>query len=191
MLGELDALQCIHPTLKLDDDLLRQLHLMERCLRSFDAGEKRFTHWQMRLEAIIAHLASEYRPKVAKNLQFPDESIKRLENLAAAKNNVLENLDKCETPSEVVNLLRKYDLPMLIFIALQSRRIIRKQIWHYLTVLSNVEAPLNGNDLKKMGYKPGPKYKQILDDLLAASLDGEVRDKSSAEEFLKRNYSVF
>ncbi len=58
-------------------------------------------------------------------------------------------------------------------------------------MLSNVEAPLNGNDLKKMGYKPGPKYKQILDDLLAATLDGEVEDKGSAEEFLKRSYSVF
>ncbi|MEA5592933.1 CBS domain-containing protein [Rivularia sp. UHCC 0363] len=188
MLGELDALQCIHPTLKLDDDLLRQLHLMERCLQKFDAEEQRFTHWQIRLEAIIAHLAVEYRGKVAKNLQFPDDSIKRLENLAAAKSNVVENLDKCEKASEVVKLLRKYDLPMLIFIALQSQRVIRKQIWHYLTVLSNVEAPLNGNDLKKMGYKPGPQYKQILDDLLVAILDGEVRDKSSAEEFLKRNY---
>ena len=191
MLSELNASQCIHPTLKIDEDLLRQLHLMERCLQKFDSGEQRFTHWQMRLEVIIAHLATEYRGKVAKNLQFSDDSIKRLENLAAAKNNVLENLDKCDKPSEVVKLLRKYDLPMLIFIALQSSRKIRKQIWHYLTVLSNVEAPLNGNDLKKMGYKPGPKYKQILDDLLAATLDGEVEDKGSAEEFLKRSYSVF
>ncbi len=188
MLSELNASECIHSTLKIDDDLLKQLRLMERCLQKFDSGEKRFTHWQMRLEVIIAHLAPEYRSKVAKNLQFPDESIKRLENLAAAKNNVVENLDKCQKPSEVVKLLRKYDLPMLIFIALQSSRVIRKQIWHYLTVLSNVEAPLNGNDLKKLGYKPGPQYKQILDDLLAASLDGEVGNKSDAEEFLKRNY---
>ncbi len=188
MLSELNASQCIHPTLKIDEDLLRQLHLMERCLQKFDSGEQRFTHWQMRLEVIIAHLATEYRGKVAKNLQFPDESIKRLENLAAAKKNVLENLDKCEKASEVVKLLRKYDLPMLIFVALQSQRKIRKEIWHYLTVLSNVEAPLNGNDLKKLGYKPGPQYKQMLDNLLTATLDGEVKDKSSAEEFLKGNY---
>ncbi|MGB3651977.1 MAG: CBS domain-containing protein [Rivularia sp. (in: cyanobacteria)] len=188
MLSELNASQCIHSTLKIDDDLLKQLGLMERCLQKFDAGEKRFTHWQMRLEVIVAYLEPEYRGKVAKNLQFPDDSIKRLDNLAAAKNNVLDNLDKCDKPSEVVKLLGKYDLPMLIFIALQSPRNIRKQIWHYLTVLSNVEAPLNGNDLKKMGYKPGPKYKQILDDLLAATLDGEVSDRSSAENFLNKNY---
>ncbi len=188
MLGELEALVCIHPTLKLNEDLLRQLHLMERCLQKFDSQQERFTHWQMRMDAIIAHLAPEYRGKVAKNLQFPDDSIKRLENLDQAKNNVRENLDICEKPSEVVKLLRKYDLPMLMFIALQSSRTIRKKIWHYLTVLSNVEAPLNGKDLKEMGYKPGPKYKQILDDLLAATLDEKICDRDSGEEFLKRKY---
>ncbi len=191
MLGELNASECIHSTLKINDDLLKQLGLMERCLQKFDSEEKRFTHWQMRLEVIVAHLAPEYTGKVAKNLQFPDDSIKRLENLAAAKSNVIENLEKCDKPSQVVKLLRKYDLPMLIFIALQSSRKIRKQIWHYLTVLSNIEAPLNGNDLKKLGYKPGPQYKEILDGLLAATLDGEVKDKSSAEEFLTRNYPVY
>lgn len=190
MLGELEALQCIHPTLELDEDLLRQLHLMERCLKRFDSEQQRFTHWQMRLEAIITHLAPEYRGKVAKNLQFPDDSIKRLENLDKAKNTILENLDKCETASEMVKLLRKYDLPMLMFIALQSPKIIRRKIWHYLTVLSNIKPLLNGNDLKKMGYKPGAQYKEILDGLLAATLDGEIEDKSSAEEFLQRNYPI-
>ncbi|MBE9216283.1 CBS domain-containing protein [Plectonema cf. radiosum LEGE 06105] len=188
MLGELEALQCIHPTLKLDQGLLRQLHLMEHCLRKFDSEQQRFTHWQMRLEAIIAHLAPEYRSKVAKNLQFPDDSIKRLENLAAAKNTVVKGLNNCEKSSQVVKLLRNYDLPMLMFIALQSPRIVRRKIWHYLTVLSNVEPILNGNDLTKMGYKPGPQYKKILENLLMATLDGEVNDKSGAEEFLKRNY---
>ncbi|MBF2017997.1 MAG: CBS domain-containing protein [Rivularia sp. T60_A2020_040] len=188
MLGELEALQCIHPTLKLDQRLLRQLHLIEHCLRKFDSEQQRFTHWQMRLEAIIAHLAPEYRSKVAQNLQFPDDSIKRLENLAAAKNTVVKELNNCEKSSQVFKLLRNYDLPMLMFIALQSTRIVRRKIWHYLTVLSNVEPILNGNDLKKMGYKPGPQYKQILDDLLMANVDGEVNDKSGAEEFLKRNY---
>ena len=190
MLGELQALQCIHPTLALDEGLLRQLHLMERCLQRFDSEQERFTHWQMRLEAVIAHLAPEYRGKVAKNLQFPDDSIRRLENLDKANNIVLSNLDKCEKPSEIVKLLRKYDLPMLMFIALQSPRIIRRKIWHYLTALSNVKPLLNGNDLKKMGYKPGAQYKEILDGLLAATLDEEIGDKRMAEEFVKRNYPI-
>lgn len=187
LLDNLGALQCIHPTLNLDTELLRQLRLLERCLRRFDA-EQTLIHWEMRLEALIAHLAPQYRAKVAKNLQLQEDTIKRLQNLAFAQTEVMESLPKCHSPSQVVQLLRQYDLPMLILIALQSPRSLRHQIWEYLTVLANVQPLLNGNDLKKLGYTPGPQYRQILDDIVAATLDGVIKDRTEAEEFLAQHY---
>jgi tRNA nucleotidyltransferase (CCA-adding enzyme) len=187
LLDNLGALQCIHPTLKLDEDILRQLCLLERCLQQFDT-EQSLIHWQMRLEALIAHLAPEYRVKVAKNLQLQEDSITRLNNLALNSTQVLESLPTFQRPSQVVQLLRHYDLPMLILIALQSPRNIRHQIWKYLTVWANVQPLLNGNDLKKLGYKPGPQYRQILDELLAATLDEVIKDNREAEEFLAKHY---
>ncbi len=187
LLNDLGALQCIHPTLKLDEELLRQLRLLERCLRRFDP-EQTLIHWQMRLEAIIAHLTPEYRDKIAKNLQFPEDSIKRLENLPQAEAEVMTLIPTFQRPSQVVQLLRKYDLPMLILIAVQSKRSLRRKIWQYFTVWANVQPILNGNDLKRLGYRPGPQYRQMLDDLLAATLDGVVKDRSEAEEFLLQRY---
>jgi tRNA nucleotidyltransferase (CCA-adding enzyme) len=187
LLDNLGALQCIHPTLKLDAELLRQLRLLERCLRRFDA-EHTLIHWEMRLEALIAYLAPQYRAKVAKNLQLQEDTIKRLQNLASAQTEVMESLPKCQSRSQVVQLLRQYDLPILILIALQSPRSLRHQIWEYLTVLANVQPLLNGNDLKKLGYKPGPQYRQILDDVVAATLDGVIKDRAEAEEFLAQHY---
>ncbi|HYX19091.1 MAG TPA: CBS domain-containing protein, partial [Nostoc sp.] len=187
LLDNLGALQCIHPTLKLDAEILRQLRLLERCLRRFDA-EQTLIHWEMRLEALIAHTIPQYRAKVAKNLQLQDDSIKRLQNLASAQTEVMESLPKCQSPSQVVQLLRQYDLPMLILIALQSPRSLRHQIWEYLIVLANVQPLLNGNDLKKLGYIPGPQYRQILDDVVAATLDGVIKDRTEAEEFLVQHY---
>ncbi|MGD1874571.1 MAG: CBS domain-containing protein [Mastigocoleus sp.] len=188
LLGKLDALQCIHPTLKLDEELLRQLHLMEHCLKRFDSQQNLFTHWQMRLEVIIAHIASEYRVKVANNLQLQDESIQRLEKLNTAKIQISNTLSKCKKPSQIVQLLRQYSLPILILIALQIPRYHRRKIWYYATVLANIHPLLNGNDLKRLGYKPGPNYKQMLDDLLWATLDGEISTKKMAEEFLLKRY---
>jgi tRNA nucleotidyltransferase (CCA-adding enzyme) len=49
---------------------------------------------------------------------------------------------------------------------------------------------LNGDDLRQLGYKPGPQYRQILESLLAANLDGEVIDRASAEHFVCSNWSV-
>ncbi|MBN3909200.1 MAG: CBS domain-containing protein [Nostoc sp. NMS1] len=187
LLDNLGALQCIHPTLKLDGLLLRQLRLLERCLRRFDA-EQTLIHWQMRLEALIAHLAPEYRVKVAQNLQLQEDSIARLKNLVQSFSQVMECLPTFQRPSQVMQLLRQYDLPMLILIAMQSPREIRHQIWEYLTVWANVQPLLNGNDLKKLGYKPGPQYRQILDDVVAATLDRVIKDRTEAEEFLAQHY---
>ncbi|MFN6473494.1 MAG: CBS domain-containing protein [Nostoc sp. SerVER01] len=187
LLDNLGALQCIHPTLKLDALLLRQLRLLERCLRRFDP-QQTLIHWEMRLETIIAHLEPEYRAKVAKNLQLQEDGIKRLQNLATAEAEVLEFLPGCQRPSQVVQFLRQYDLPMLVLIALQTQRVIRQQIWHYLTVLANISPILNGHDFKKLGYKPGAQYRQMLDDLLAATLDGVIKNKAEAEEFLTQSY---
>ncbi|MDZ8054015.1 MAG: CBS domain-containing protein [Aulosira sp. ZfuVER01] len=187
LLDNLGALQCIHPTLKLDEDILRELRLLERCLQRFDR-QQTIIHWQMRLETLIAHLAPEYRVKVAKNLQMQEDSISRLNYLAAVNTEVNASLSTFKHPSQVVNLLRQYDLPTLILIALQSPRVIRRQIWHYLTVWTNIQPILNGNDLKKLGYKPGPQYRQILDNLLTATLDGVITNKTEAQEFLTQHY---
>ncbi|WP_414566647.1 MULTISPECIES: CBS domain-containing protein [unclassified Anabaena] len=187
LLDNLGALKCIHPTLELNPELLRQLRLLERCLQRFDP-QLTLIHWQMRLEVLIAHLAPKYRGKVANNLQLHEDGIKRLQNLAKSQTEVMELLPQCQRPSQVVKLLRNYDLPMLILIALQSQRNIRRQIWHYLTSLTNVQPILNGNDLKQLGYKPGPQYRQILDELLAATLDEVIKNKEEAEEFLAQHY---
>jgi|AGSF01.1.fsa_nt_gi tRNA nucleotidyltransferase/poly(A) polymerase len=144
--------------------------------------------WQMRLEVLIAYLAPEYRGKVATNLQLPSDSIKRLQELSACNNELLERLPKCELPSQLVLLLRNYELPMLIAIALQSPRSARRQIWEFFTKWVNVQPPLNGNDLKALGYKPGPGFKLMLDDLLAATLDGHLGDRTDAISFLAKHY---
>ena len=230
MLGDLQALRCIHPTLELDRELWRQLRLLDRCLQQrkkstppyppqggkfrkkeekaiipnsqFPIPNSQFPipndqfpiinipDWQMRLEVLIAYLAPGYRDKVAANLQLPADSIKRLQHLEAGKKQLAEHLPKCELPSQLVLLLRNYELPVLIAIALQSPRSVRRQIWEYLTRWANVEPPLNGNDLKALGYKPGPGFKRMLDDLLAATLDGDLGDRTDANSFLAQRYPL-
>ncbi|HLO47785.1 MAG TPA: CBS domain-containing protein, partial [Kamptonema sp.] len=198
MLGDLKALRCIHPTLELDRGLRRQLRLVECCLKGRQNAEPgtinnyqlpiNINDWQLRLEVLIAYLAPKNRGKVAANLQLPIDSIKRLEDLEEKKTKVVATLLGCEMPSDLVLLLRQYDLSMLILVAVQSPRKVRRQIWQYLTKWVNFEPFLNGNDLKALGYKPGPKFKQMLDRLLVAALDGIVRDRVSAISFMAAHY---
>jgi len=86
--------------------------------------------------------------------------------------------------------LRQYKLPTLVLIAVQSSRSIRRKIWQYLTSWADVQAPLNGNDLKQLGYKQGPQYRDMLDTLLAATLDQVIQDETDAKAFLAEHYPL-
>ena len=189
LLASLGALKCLHPTLELDDQLWWQVRLVDRWLRRFDP-DKSLEHWQMRLEVLIAHLAPEERAAVARNLQLPVDSIERLEQLAQAQADLAESLQASQLKSEVVGRLRLYQLPTLVLLAVQSPRSIRRKIWQYLTNWTNIQPPLNGNDLKQLGYKPGPQYRQILDSLLAATLDQVIQNEADAKAFLAEHYPL-
>jgi tRNA nucleotidyltransferase (CCA-adding enzyme) len=86
--------------------------------------------------------------------------------------------------------LRRYKLPTLIIIACRSHSEIRRLIWLNITKWTKIQAPIDGNDLKKMGYKPSPQFKEILARLLCATLDGEIKDRMAAEEFVRVNYLI-
>jgi tRNA nucleotidyltransferase (CCA-adding enzyme) len=186
LLGDLDALKCLHPQLQLSRELWRRIRLCDRALKWFDP-EKNFPHWQLRLEVLIADLAPEYRAKVANNLQLTQDSIQRLNNLHFTSETLLNKLPELNRPSEIVLQLRYYDLCTLMLIAITCPPV-RRHIWRYITRWRNIKPILDGNDLKALGYKPGRQFKLMLDRLLAATIDQEIGDRTSAEAFLRQHF---
>src|SRR5437870_2930501 len=67
----------------------------------------------------------------------------------------------------------------------RSKDIVRLVSAH-VTTQQQVRPSLNGVDLKAMGLKPGPIYKKILDRLLEARLNGEVKTKADERELAKK-----
>ncbi|MGF1480257.1 MAG: CBS domain-containing protein [Cyanophyceae cyanobacterium] len=181
-LDSLGALRCLHPALQLKQSWW-QIRYLSRWLRRLDP-EQTLVHWQMRLETLLTCLPSAEREQVATRLQLPQESVQRLQQLEPVQEK-LRQLPNCDCPSQVVMLLRRYRWPMLISVSAHSSPPIRRQIWQYLTTLAHIKAPLDGNDLKALGYRPGPQYKLMLDELLKATLDGEITNRSEAERFLE------
>jgi poly(A) polymerase len=48
------------------------------------------------------------------------------------------------------------------------------------------EPLLTGEDLIKMGYKPGPKFKEVLSKIYDAQLNGEIEDRENAANLAKK-----
>ncbi|MEO1005900.1 MAG: CBS domain-containing protein [Cyanobacteria bacterium J06638_38] len=188
LLAHFNALSCLHQDLIVTPALEWQLNCVSKWLYYFEP--KTADHWLIRLETLIAHLSPGEREMVANNLQLTKDSIKRLQRLEILETQIASQLPQCDSPSQIYQLLKPYTFPQLILFAARSKRQIRRLIWQYLAHLSQVKPLLNGNDLKTLGFKPGPLYKDILSDVLAASLDGVICDRQSAVDYLKANYQI-
>jgi poly(A) polymerase len=51
------------------------------------------------------------------------------------------------------------------------------------------ERLLTGDDLQAMGFRPGPLFSQILGALEDAQLEGQVRTRDEAEEYVTRKFA--
>jgi tRNA nucleotidyltransferase (CCA-adding enzyme) len=94
------------------------------------------------------------------------------------------------TNSELYRKLRPFGTEHLLYMmASTTREEVRKAISHYFTRLRAVTTVLKGNDLKKMGLEPGPVYGEILDSLLDARLNQEVKTRDDEVDFVRRTWS--
>ncbi len=194
-LSDLGALCCIHADLKLTRQLWWQLRLGDRWLKRFDPAVT-LPHWQVLLETLLSALEPEQRQQAAERLQLSGDGIERLRELSELERAIaLRYLSggaaiSGSLPSQTVHLLSSHDLPTLILLACTQPRPVRRQVWKYLTHWRHLKSPIDGNDLKALGYLPGRQYKQILDALLTATLDGQLITRAEAETFLEQHFPL-
>ena len=62
------------------------------------------------------------------------------------------------------------------------REPLRAMMLHY----RQIKPTVNGDDLRAMGLPPSARYREILDALRKAWLDGEVRTSEEEQAFLQR-----
>ncbi|MEO1802439.1 MAG: hypothetical protein AAFR62_18805 [Cyanobacteria bacterium J06629_2] len=186
-MAHFDALSCIDGDLSLSGELNREIHCVSKWLTLLEP--KVDEHWLIRLETLIASLALEIRITVAKNLQLPKDSLQRFQQLETLETQVITALDQTSSPSQIYQLLSNFKSLSLIIFAARNNKY-RRLVWQYLTVFSQAKPLLNGSDLKTLGFKPGPLYKQILDDVFAATLDNQISAHTQAIEYVKSKYQV-
>lgn len=191
-LGQLDrlgALRCLHDDLHLSDRLWRQLRRMTRWLHRFELA-RQLPPWLMRLEVLLSELPPADRGPAAMALQLPIDSQQRLANLAKQEANLLAEFTKALLPSQVVHILETLDQGALLLLSARHPRPLGQIIWRYLTCWASVPMLLNGKDLKRLGYPPGPRYRLLLETLRAATLDGVITTSAEAEAFLSLHFPL-
>ncbi|MDK9708983.1 MAG: CBS domain-containing protein [Desulforhopalus sp.] len=93
--------------------------------------------------------------------------------------------------SRIVVLLEEIKIEGLLYImAIARKNHVKKAISLYVTNLQQIEPTTTGNDLIRMGYRPGPQFKKILTYLKNARLDNLVSDKEEEVTLIHRYFPL-
>jgi tRNA nucleotidyltransferase (CCA-adding enzyme) len=194
-LSELDLLSCIHPALSWEEKLAERLQtaleatIPERFAPIPDVGgipRRRalgYLTW-------LLPLALDDLRSVGKRLRFPAALVKVL--TAAGKLRADLSDFKQAEPSRWVARLE--DAPLIsVYAAYLSveEKWAQGALAQYLSTWRHIEPSIDGHDLKARGLPPGPHYREVLERLRAAWLDGKIETQAQETYFLDELISHF
>jgi len=93
-----------------------------------------------------------------------------------------------EEDSKLYDIVRRYP-PELQVICHSRGGDHAKNIRRYLAKLVNIKLEISGEDLKELGYKPSPVFKEVLGEVLRQKINGKISGRESelaaARELIK------
>ena len=194
-LNEYNLLKVIHPEIVYDSATEALLHSVEKVLTWHHLLflEEPCREWIVYLLALIRSFDQGDAGALCDRLQLTPRHRKVLideKTKAEACLKWMVSLQLLKN-SDLYRKLHPFHIESLLYImACTTRNSIKRAISDYITRLRSTETLLTGKYLKEIGFKPGPIYREILDSLLDARLNGEVKTLLDEVEFVRKNWKV-
>jgi len=192
-MAELHELRFLHPKIKWNERLNRLLKSVEDSIYRLEtntlADGFSIEKWLIYLMALMDSLTFKGSKEVTARFIFKKEDEKRILSFKRSSHGVLKKLGARQTlkPSSIYKCLKglSNEEIILIFAKLKSEKA-RGYVKDYLMKYKAVQLDITGNDLKdRLGLKPGPHFKRLLDKTLYAKLDGKIKTEEEELEFVR------
>jgi len=188
-LADLGLLRFIHPKLSWSDRLERLLKEIDEVLDWYRLLylKREMDVWLVYFMGLLEVLPELAVRDVLKRFPFSEQEATKLKMARTGCHSVARRLASKQPlkPAEVYHLLSGLsDETLLILMAKSKGETVKRQVSTFLTTHQHVKPILTGTDLKAMGMKPGPQFKKILDRLLAARLNDEVRTEAEERQLV-------
>jgi len=191
-LDKFRILKLIHPKIKLSQEIKKDLQIVKTIFSRFVSllKEEDGKCWIVYFLILVQKLSILEVKNLCNNFRFSREQSRKIVKERESLRATIRKLKKSELkPSFLYRTLKGLPVEALLFIVLKARsRLIEKRVYQYLTKMRKVRIHTTGDKLKKMGYKQGPLFKKILQELLWARLDGMVKSPSSETKFVFDNF---
>ena len=187
---ELGLLDVIHMDLKLDNACRARIRAAKEVLSWYELLflKERPRHWVLYLLVLIADLSLEASRELCNRLDFTDKEKELFIERRLSAQDSVKSLER-ETEiarSNVYRLLSGLPLEHQLYcMCLGKSSLAKRRVSKFITDYKSVRPVLTGKDLKALGLTPGPVYREILDALRDARLDGRVQTREDEIAFVK------
>lgn len=194
-LAEFNLLQFIHPKLKWSSRLETLLDAVDQSIDWYRLLylDRKMDVWLVYMMALLEVLPERACMEVLKRFPFSESETKRLKTSRVGSQAVIRQLGKRPPlkPADLYRLLAALsDETLLILMAKSKGETVKRQVSSFLTTYQHLKPTLTGTDLKAMGMKPGPQFKQILNRLHEARLNGEVKTESDERSLVRKLFGT-
>jgi len=188
-LAELGLAPSIHPTLTLEKAHLALLGETQEVLAWFSLLflEEKVEKWAVSFLALLDPLPPEEAKKLAKDLGVRSRVREWVRVCKDEGESVILQLISMSSVSRKIirDVLSPLPTEVILYLMARSKHPdIKRYISLYFTQLKNVRLQVTGEDLLRLGYRPGPRFKGIFDLLLERKLAGDLRSKEEEIAFL-------
>ncbi len=192
-LDDYGLLETLHPDIVLDKKRRELFHAVRKVLAWHDLLflDEPYLRWAVYFTALVEGCGRETTEAVCEKLElaprhrviFTRDRFEVFQALHGMRRRMpLEN-------SDLYRELSPFKTEMILFMMAAARgERIKKAIAFYFTQLRFVEPSVTGEDIKKMGLAPGPIFREILQAVLDAKLNGVVKTRDDELNFV-RNYA--
>jgi tRNA nucleotidyltransferase (CCA-adding enzyme) len=190
-LAELNLLKFIHPKLSWSDRLDRLSAALAEAVNWYRLLylDRKMDVWLVYMMGLLEVLPERAVKDMLKRFPFSEQEATKLKMARVGCHNVVRRLASKRPlkPADVYHLLTGLsDETLLIMMAKSKGETVKRQVSAFLTTYQHVKPILTGADLKAMGLKPGPRFKQILDQLLDARLNGEIKTELEERDLVEK-----
>jgi tRNA nucleotidyltransferase (CCA-adding enzyme) len=192
-LDELGILKAIHSKLTITEDKSRLFQETEGVLAWHELAcpDEEVESWRTYTMVLLDRLTHNEMRGLLVYFGLAPKETERMSREKYEADGTLQELSARRTmkPSEAFKLLQGRHIETLLYMLAKARdKRVKRAISSHIAQWRYVKPQLNGEDLKAMGFEPGPVFREILNALRDAKINGLLRDRNEEVEFVKRNY---
>jgi tRNA nucleotidyltransferase (CCA-adding enzyme) len=187
-------LQVIHPLIDLDKNLILLLNSTREVLAWHDLLflEDSYIKWAIYFMVLIQNCDRQITLEICDRLELAPRYRKILLKDRFTAEAILNRMERKlpQDNSSLHKLLTGLSTEMILFMMVCARsRRVKRAISHYVTKLRHVTISVTGKDLMQRGLKPGPVYRDIMQAVLNAKLNGLLQTGEDELAFVDNNIS--